>query len=121
MGKYSKLAQDLKTIRQNANLTQKELSELSGVSYSSITKYETDKRQPKKEQIKRILDVLGFDIPEELLTPENLESGLFDRDKLDYEFIVSEIDRIVKNLSPKYAEKLYSYCLDLEELDRLRK
>jgi len=35
------LSEALKTVRENQNLTQKELAKMSGVSYSTITKLET--------------------------------------------------------------------------------
>lgn len=35
------LSEALKTVRENQNLTQKELSKMSGVSYSTLTKLET--------------------------------------------------------------------------------
>lgn len=44
----------LKYLREQADLTREQLAPLIGVTYSSISKYETNKRQPDLETLKKI-------------------------------------------------------------------
>lgn len=52
----------LKKERENRNLTQGELSELSGISKRSISHWETGNRMPHFDNIEPVLDVLGLKI-----------------------------------------------------------
>lgn len=114
--KYSNFAQDLRIWRKEAGLTQTELAKKSGISYSSICKYETGERKPKEEQVYRLMDALGFERREKL---KNMDEGLFDLTEDDLIFIKEEVDRIMENLSPKSAKKLYEYVLDLQRLEQI--
>lgn len=51
---------NLKKLREELNLTREELSEELGLSYSALSKYETDLRFPDKETLSRIADY--FDV-----------------------------------------------------------
>lgn len=59
-------ADNLKVLRKYSNLTQKELAERAGVSYSSIINYENRRREPPLSILKKIASALGTDV--ELLT-----------------------------------------------------
>lgn len=52
------IGEKIQFYRKANNLTQKQLSELSGVSEISIRKYEAGDRFPKPEQLKKIASVL---------------------------------------------------------------
>lgn len=51
----------IKSARQNAKLTQKKLSELTGIAEPTIRKYESNRLNPKKETLQKIAFPLGVD------------------------------------------------------------
>lgn len=53
-----KFSQKLKELRNEQDLTQQELANLSDVSIYSIKRYETDKFKPKDEQILKLAEAL---------------------------------------------------------------
>lgn len=63
------IGQNIKLVRLQANLKQRELAKKLGVSEAMICQWETGKRIPKKETIKKIADGLGVH-PSELIGPE---------------------------------------------------
>ena len=52
------IGEQIKYIRKRRGLTQTQLAEVTGIHPVTIRKYETNKLQPKKEQIKKIADTL---------------------------------------------------------------
>jgi len=50
----------LKQLREERNITRKELSNLMNITYSSLSKYETNERFPEKELLVRLADY--FDV-----------------------------------------------------------
>lgn len=52
------IGERIKAARKAANMTQQELADKLGVSGSMIAQYETDKRNPKRETLQRIAEVL---------------------------------------------------------------
>ena len=52
------IGEQIKYIRKRRGLTQTQLAEVTGIHPVTIRKYETNKLQPKKEQIKQIADTL---------------------------------------------------------------
>ena len=52
------IGEQIKYIRKRRGLTQSQLAEVTGIHPVTIRKYETNKLQPKKEQIQRIADTL---------------------------------------------------------------
>lgn len=65
-------AEKIQFYRRLKSMTQKKLSELSGVSEISIRKYEAEERNPKPEQLKKIAGAL--EIGENLLLDIELNS-----------------------------------------------
>jgi transcriptional regulator with XRE-family HTH domain len=61
-----KIGQNLKEAREQALMTQRELSEASGVGHDQISRIETDKVDPRFSTIKRLAAALGID-PRELV------------------------------------------------------
>lgn len=50
----------IRNYRRLAGLTQKQLGEKSGTSERTVQQYETGKRQPRIEQLRKIADALGI-------------------------------------------------------------
>lgn len=62
------IGENIKKLRNKKGLTQKELAEIMGVTSITIQNYESNRREPKVEMLKRIADVLDasiFDFLEE--------------------------------------------------------
>lgn len=58
------IGQNIKIARKRAQLTQKQLSELSNVAAVTIQQYETGKRQPQIEQLLKLADALHVTLEE---------------------------------------------------------
>ena len=54
-----KIGEQIRIIRKNHGLTQKELGHLSKTSESTIKQYESGTRQPRLEQLQKIASVFG--------------------------------------------------------------
>ena len=85
----------IKKLREKRQLTQKQLTELSGISESALRRYELGDRKPKKEVLENIATALRVR-PEYLSTPEfgpHLEFfyALLENDEL-YGYTITEID-----------------------------
>ncbi len=65
------IGERIRQARKSAGFTQASLAEKSGVAAISIHQYESGKRQPRMEQLRRISDALG--IPIESLISERVE------------------------------------------------
>jgi transcriptional regulator with XRE-family HTH domain len=52
----------IKTIRKQANMTQEELSAVTGLSQTSVSQIESGHKRPSKTSLKKICDAL--DVPE---------------------------------------------------------
>ena len=68
----------IRNYRKAQNMSQIELSELSGINISTIKKYESGYRKPKMEQLSKITDALNISINEfmdyELMTVGDIVS-----------------------------------------------
>ena len=64
------ICENIKRLRENRNMTQKELAKLSGISEGMIKQYETNVRTPKQDKINQIASALGVS-PEVLVAPRN--------------------------------------------------
>ena len=58
------VAENIKRIRKEKHLTQKQLGEKCGMSESTLRQYEIGYRNPKIQTIKRIADALGVSLGE---------------------------------------------------------
>lgn len=56
------IGEKIKSLRKDNGLTQKKLSELTGISEISIRKYENGDRNPKIEALERIAEVLNVQV-----------------------------------------------------------
>jgi transcriptional regulator with XRE-family HTH domain len=70
----------LREARERAGLTQKELAERSGVAQSTISAYESGKREPGVDALSKLLDAAGYELTvrRRLPTPEQAGRQLYD-------------------------------------------
>lgn len=68
------IGKSIRILRKRRNLTQKDLSYLSGISESSLRSYELGARYPKAECIRAIAKALG--VPPESLDTSNIATEL---------------------------------------------
>lgn len=97
--------QRIKTARKKAGITQAELGKILGVSGSMIAQYETDKRNPKYDTLKRIATALGVGWTE-LVPEEQQGQTVIDHinEKLAGINIEPGDEEILKDLLPKMSE-----------------
>lgn len=55
---------NIKSIREEAGLTQAGLAEIAGVTQQAVSNWENGDRQPRVEHLPRIADALGVSIDE---------------------------------------------------------
>lgn len=92
------LKENLKRIRKEQKITQRELAKLTGISFSMISKLESgEQANPSLETITKIADVLKVQ-PFELLTNRDLEK---------IRPIVEQVDRDVKELLARPEQIVY--------------
>lgn len=75
------VGEKIQQLRQQQSLTQGQLAALSGTALITIHQYESGKRQPRLEQLRRIAEVFGVSVSE-LVEPEYW-SALTEDDKRD--------------------------------------
>jgi len=74
--------EELRRLRKRANLTQKQLSELTGISLQSLSALENDKFLPRFDTFETIIDVLAKQLdmaPNKLILDESFQSEPFRR------------------------------------------
>lgn len=120
---------NLKDIRKNKKMTQKDLAEKTGLSISTIQGYEQGKYHPKGESVQKIAEALNVPI-ESLLdfsyTPEEVEKYKKILEPLTGQWI--RIDTKTekklflksKELNEQGQKKLYNYSCDLLEIPKYR-
>ena len=93
--------------RKSANLTQKELGELTGIDGATIGKYERGVLNPKVETIKKIATALNVPWYELYEGDENGD---------DLKMVFGDLDEEIKN--PNYKQRLDSAAAYLVELQQ---
>lgn len=58
----SKISEQLKFFRKESGITQKQLSEMTGIAEITIRQYEAGKYKPKLENIRKISEALGVQV-----------------------------------------------------------
>lgn len=58
------LAENIKRLRESKGKTQKEVAAFMGISQQAYSQYESGKREPKFDTIRRIADAIGVSTPE---------------------------------------------------------
>ena len=56
------LGQQMRSIRQNSRMTQRELAELSGVHFNTIINFENGKRFPSTETASILFNAMGYEL-----------------------------------------------------------
>ena len=75
-------ADNLVKLRKNLDLSQKELSDKTGISVPTLSQYENGNRQPNFDRLKRLKDFFGVSY-NELLSPKS-------KDKVDLRVVLNE-------------------------------
>lgn len=101
------LGEKIKEFRQNKKLSQKTLGERAGMSQQMIAQYESGKRQPKIETLKRIANALEIELWE-----------IVDLDQMDVDTRMQEITNMMRQLSPEGLLELDKAISDSLKPDR---
>lgn len=114
----------LKKIRENRNLTQDQLAEISGVARYIISEFENEKRRPSARTISRLSEALGCDYLELMTGKNDSENNAKKKLKGDVKKYLEESALLVKKFcSDKDFDieemiKISGYLSDLlEEYD----
>lgn len=102
--KLLNLGQKIIDLRQENNLSRKELALKLGTSYSSLSKYETNERQPDYETLKKISDCFDVTI-DSLLDNSTDNKTSYSNNKLS--LITSHA---IEDLTEEEQEKLIEYA-----------
>jgi transcriptional regulator with XRE-family HTH domain len=91
------ISEKIKYFRTAHKMSQEKLSELSGISFSTIRKYESGERKPKADQLLKLADALGISINTlldfDIKTVSDLLSLIFKmNDQLDMKMEVKKDD-----------------------------
>ena len=116
----------IKEARKEKGLTQKELGEKLGVSYQMIAQYESGRRKPKIETLKRISAVLGVGLEDfmtdseislfESLSNLYLNAGnLIVEESLKYTPEETALIMKFRQLNTKGRNKVTGYASDLSK------
>ncbi|MCI8582708.1 MAG: helix-turn-helix transcriptional regulator [Dorea sp.] len=70
----------LRELRTKKGFTQKEISELAGIPYSTYSNYENNNREPSLEQLKKIADALEIKILDILDINEYIEQTRLEKE-----------------------------------------
>ena len=121
VNKIIKIGENIKKIRKNKGLAQKEVAKMLGIPLSTYSNYENDNREPSEETIEKIayiLDVtvselLGFEVVNtngEIVSME----GEFNKYKEDHKKEIEVIAEKISQLSNKERIKLLSIVFEGE-------
>lgn len=97
------VGENIKRIRKEKGLTQKELGELCNINEANIRKYESGRQNPKIETIDKIADALGVltsQIKEDITWAEHRQTSDWERIKKE----VSAFDGIIAILANIYGQ-----------------
>lgn len=111
------ISKRLKTLREDKDLSQKDLASFLGVSPSTIGMYESDKRTPDSEMLKRIADYFNVSL-DYLLGRTNIPNAEAKYDKKyseEVETIAAHLEEKAKNITPHKMKMLKRYIDDLFE------
>lgn len=117
---------NIKVIRKEKGITQKKLSELTGLAEITIRQYEADKFTPKIQQVEKIasalnvtpFDIIGVDYFDATINCEQLqkESSIFDSISSIYGGEASELLNDFLSLNDDGKRKALDYISDLVQI-----
>lgn len=99
------ISENIRRFRKEARLTQKELAAKCGFAEITIRQYETEKREPRAEQLKKIADALGIS-PAELSVGYGEMEELLRRHKQRMQSVHSALDSKARKSGPKIRTDL---------------
>lgn len=114
------IGENIKRIRAEKRITQKQLADALGVSQAMVAQYESDKRNPKMETIKKIADALEVSI-DELCDSKATMINVFRGNCLPQishdvipdsssDFLRMMCDEIIKDSTDEEIREYFSYC-----------
>lgn len=108
--------QRIKAFRKKRGITQEDLGAILGVSGSMIAQYETDKRNPKIETLKKIADALGVHYLDLYGTEKSLEIAGYIRAGM--KLATEKIENEPYNISVEYVKYLQKHGYEFSEGER---
>lgn len=132
--KDNSFGSELQDHRKLKNISQKELSRLTGLSVSSISKYESGERMPRILNAKKIAQILELDLSkyysatdpdknEDVVSEDSIEMKKLDplyisnsaHSKVDYHLRIKELLTSLMQLNTEGLDKVTRYAQDLLE------
>lgn len=130
-GDWMTVGKNIKTIRKKKGITQKKLSEMTGIAEITIRKYEADAFVPKKSQIEKIASVLqvtpfqimGITYWDETadLTKLQKEANFFDQMISSYGEEIASTFNDFLSLTDEGQRKVSEYIDDLIQIPKYKK
>lgn len=103
------VGENIKRLRKERGLTQKQLGEMCGIAESNIRKYESDKQNAKIETIEKIAQALGVpivQIKENLTFAEHQQTEEFrqlERSSLPFEGMEVSLEKVFGGIEGKWV------------------
>lgn len=129
INEIAQIGNQIRKIRNEKGLTQKEVSKLAGISYSTYSNYENNNREPNLSQLEKIANALGCEVSDIYehdfrikyeLTPERLEKARLDAEARE----LIEKRKSGGNLTNEEQKKISDYGKrikeDMENLPKLK-
>ena len=93
--------------RIDKGLNQNELAELCGVSPSSVSQWESGEKRPRRDNLKKLADVLGVSV--EYLLGNEKNPVQIDMDRVDKELL-----KDLEDLTPDEKQKTHAFVAGLK-------
>ena len=100
----------IRALRTQKGYTQKQMSELTGIPYSTYSNYENNNREPNKEQLQKIADVLNVSLDvftETLLKQSHLKLLRVGLDGLKFGVVMQDVYDVLKGKNLELLEHFY--------------
>jgi transcriptional regulator with XRE-family HTH domain len=108
------LGEKIKQLREAQNLTRKELADKLKLTYTALSKYETNEREPDFKTLQRIANFFGVSADE--LIAENIVESIFNTPK-DFDFsplekFVREFENLKEDDQKDVMKELFTRVLE---------
>ena len=105
---------------EQKGMTQKEFSQCTGISQSTISDWRRKKTNPSADKILKICEVLNI-TPYELLSESWIKGDKNRKESMDYTIVLNKDEELLlrgfRNLKNKQKERLLGYLEALQESD----
>ena len=126
------IAERIRLYRQQKNLSQAELAEISGVNNKSLSRYELDTSIPPADALKAIADALGVStdalLSDDIIAIKDKEllkrfQAIQDMDSEDKAMVVKFLDLAIRDAKTKkaYTNIVKVYILKLVDIQMIHK